>query len=77
MAATLFAEPPSATLEEAVQHFLNGKLYLDFNFKPTQLKLKTKQVRINLALDVLLKFLGARNQLPIRFGTAQKYNIKG
>ena len=34
MAATLFAEPPSATLEEAVQHFLNGKLSLDFNFNP-------------------------------------------
>ena len=25
MAATLFAEPPSATLNEAVEHFLNGK----------------------------------------------------
>ena len=25
MAATLFAEPPSATLDEAVEHFLNGK----------------------------------------------------
>jgi hypothetical protein len=33
MAATLFAEPPSSSLDEAMDHFLSGNARLDVTLK--------------------------------------------